>query len=85
MAKKEYSQKIISNYYDNLDTIMLNKLSELTTELYLAQDSKKINALWQRAEKAMDKLKIPEKIKKNIIAKKDPKILAQNLNLWLKK
>lgn len=64
---------------------MLNKLSELTTELYLAEDSKKISSLWQRAEKAMDKLKIPEKIKNNIITKKDPKILAQNLNIWLKK
>ena len=38
MAKKEYSEHqkaVISNYYGNLNTIMLQKLSELVTELYL--------------------------------------------------
>jgi hypothetical protein len=42
MAKNDYSQyqkDVISGYYHNLDTIMLGKLSELVTELYLA-DSK---------------------------------------------
>jgi len=39
MAKNEYSQyqkAVISGYYNNLDTIMLHKLGELVTELYLA-------------------------------------------------
>ncbi len=39
MAKNEYSEyqkKVFSGYYDNLDTIMLQKLSELVTELYIA-------------------------------------------------
>jgi hypothetical protein len=44
MAKKEYSQyqkAVISGYYNNLDTIMLGKLSELVTELYLADKEAK--------------------------------------------
>jgi len=39
MAKQEYSQYqkgVISGYYGNLDTIMLQKLSELVSELYVA-------------------------------------------------
>ena len=40
MAKSEHSEhqkKVISNYYKNLDTIMLQRLGELVTELYLAK------------------------------------------------
>ena len=40
MANREYSQhqkSVISNYYSNLDTIMLQKLSDLVGELYLAE------------------------------------------------
>ncbi len=40
MANNErsaYQNKLISNYYQNLDSIMLNKLSELVTELFLAE------------------------------------------------
>ncbi len=39
MAGKEYSayqRDVISNYYDNLDVIMLTKLQELVSQLYLA-------------------------------------------------
>ena len=62
MAKNEYSQyqkDVISNYYLNLDTIMLSKLGELVTELYLADTQTKQNRRWQRARKAMIKLKVP--------------------------
>ncbi len=40
MAKQEYSQYqkgVISGYYGNLDAIMLQKLSELVSELYVAE------------------------------------------------
>ena len=86
MAKQEYSKyqkDIISNYYGNLDAIMLGKLSELVSELYLADTDTKRDRLWQRAQKAMAKLKIPGPIINHIMAKKDVKILAKNLNDWL--
>jgi len=44
MAKQEYSKyqkTVISGYYNNLDTIMLGKLSELVSELYLAETPNK--------------------------------------------
>jgi hypothetical protein len=86
MAKQEYSKyqkDVISNYYGNLDAIMLGKLSELVSELYLADTDTKRDRLWQRAQKAMANLKIPGPIIDHIIAKKDVKILAKNLNDWL--
>jgi len=79
----EYQKSVISGYYANLDTIMLGKLSELVTELYLAETQKRKDQLWQRAEKAMLKLKIRPAIIRHIIQRKDPKILAKNLQDWL--
>lgn len=88
MAKREYSQYqkgVISNYYGNLDAIMLGKLSELVSELYLAETQAKRDRLWDRAQKAMVHLKIPPAIIEHIMAKKDVRILAKNLNDWLSK
>ena len=87
MAKREYSQHqktVISGYYKNLDTIMLQKLSELVTELYLADTDTKRDRLWQRAEKAMSQLKIPPKIIGHIMEKRKVEILARNLQDWLR-
>ena len=88
MAKNDYSQyqkDVISGYYHNLDTIMLGKLSELVTELYLADTQAKQNRLWQRANKAMVKLKVPPAIIDHIMEKKDVEVLAKNLQDWLTK
>ncbi|UCG47070.1 MAG: hypothetical protein JSU94_16420 [Phycisphaerales bacterium] len=78
-----YQKSVISGYYDNLDTIMLQKLGELVTELYLADTEVRRNGLWERARKAMVKLKIPPAIIDHIIRKKDVRILAKNLQDWL--
>ena len=86
MAKEEYSEyqkSVISGYYDNLDTIMLQKLSELVTELYLADSQTKKDRLWQRAHKAMIKLKVPPAIIDHILKRKDVEVLAKNLQDWL--
>ena len=64
---------------------MLQKLSELVTELYLAETPAKKDQLWQRAHKAMKNLKIPPKIIEHIMTKKDVEILAKNLKDWLEK
>ncbi len=87
MAKREYSEHqktVISGYYKNLDTIMLQKLSELVTELYLADTDSKRDRLWQRAEKAMARLKIPPEIIGHIVEKRKVEILAKNLQDWLR-
>jgi hypothetical protein len=86
MAKQEYSayqKDVISNYYNNLSAISLGKLSELVSELYLADNDTKRTKLWERAQKAMVNLKIPPAIISHIMTKKDVKILAKNLNEWL--
>jgi hypothetical protein len=62
---------------------MLGKLSELVTELYLADTEAKKARLWQRAHKAMVKLKVQPAIIDHIMEKQDVEILAKNLEDWL--
>ena len=86
MGKKEFSKyqkDVISGYYDNLDIIMLQKLSELVTELFLADSAAKKERLWERVDKAMVNLKIPPAIKEHVMKKRDVEILAKNLQDWL--
>jgi len=85
MAKREYSgyQKgVISRYYDNLDTIMLQKLGELVTDLYLADSKTKKDRLWKRAHQAMERLKIKRPIIDHIMKSRDVQVLAKNLQDW---
>ena len=87
MSKREYSEhqlEAIGRYYDNLDTIMLQKLQELVTELYLADSPARQNRLWQRVQKAMIKLKVPDSIMNHIMAQRSAEILAKNIEDWLK-
>jgi len=86
MAKSKrtkYQDGIISRYYDNLDTIMLQKLAELVTELYLADSAAKRDRLWQKAHKTMLKLKVKPAIIGHIMGKRSVEILAKNLQDWL--
>ena len=81
--RSQYQQSVISGYYKNLDSIMLQKLSELVTELYLAETKAKHDRLWERAHKAMVKLKIRPATIAHIMEKQDVQILAKNLQDWL--
>jgi hypothetical protein len=87
MAQREYTdyqKKVISKYYNQLDVLMLNKLQELVSELYLADSEAKQKRLWERVHKAMLNLKIPQPIIDHIMGKKDVQILAKNLQDWLR-
>jgi hypothetical protein len=88
MAKRDYTnyqKKVINNYYQNLDTIALTRLQELVSELFLADTESKRQKLWLRVEQAMEKLAVPAPLKQHILSSRDVKILAANLEQWLKK
>ena len=79
-----HQKKIIERYYDRRDEIMLGKLQETVTELYLAETEAKRDQLWKRAEKAMKALKVPDTIAQNILSQAKPEVLAKNVRDWLK-
>src|SRR5262249_37320160 len=61
-----HQKKIVERYYERKDEIMLAKLQELVTDLYLAETDKKRASLWDRAAKAMANLKVPQRIADHI-------------------
>ena len=78
MGMENYSkhqQDIIKRYYENIDQITLQKLSELVTELYLAE-GKRRDKMWQTAMGYMQKLGVPKDRIDHILAKKDVTLLA---------
>jgi hypothetical protein len=76
---------IIDRYYEHFDTILLQKLQELVTDLFLAKDTPKEDRLWERVEKALVNLKVPPALRAHILQKRRVEILAANLEDWLKK
>jgi SOS response regulatory protein OraA/RecX len=66
MERTPYQEQIIKRYYNNRESIMVQKLSELTTELYLSE-GKKRQQVWKRITAALTQLGIePEKIEQMV-------------------
>lgn len=59
MAKGQYlsgyQQGIVKRYYDNQDGLVLGKLAELVSELYVCEDSKKAASLWKSVQAGLKK------------------------------
>lgn len=57
MARGQYlsphQKGIVKRYYEHKDTLAVQKLGEIVSELYLCTDPKKADCLWQRAHKAL--------------------------------
>ena len=71
-----YQQKVIHRYYENLDAISLQKLSELVADLYLSE-GKKRQKLWERARAAMANARVPASRIDAIIESDSPEALAK--------
>ena len=70
-----YQQKIIKRYYRNYDAIKVQRLSELATELYLAE-GKKRDRLWKQVEESLRKLEFPESRIAHLLEKRDPALIV---------
>jgi len=70
-----YQQKIIRRFYEHQPEILLTRLANLVTDLYLAE-GKKRQQLWKSALAAMQKLEVPQPRIDHIQAKDDPALLA---------
>ncbi len=71
----KHQQGIIKRYYDNADQIQTQRLAELVTDIYLAE-GKKLEKLWAAAGESMKKLEVPPTQIDNLLAKRDPTLLA---------
>ena len=79
-----YQRKIIERYYRNLDAITFQRLSELATDLYLAE-GKKRDRLWSRVEDSLRKLEFPDARIAALLQKRDPALLVEILKEFERK
>ncbi|MDR3234308.1 MAG: hypothetical protein LBT46_11710 [Planctomycetaceae bacterium] len=73
-----YQEKIIKRYYNNRDALMQQKLTELVTELYLAE-GKKRQQIWKRITVALVNIGVDAAQIENIAAADDAAQLAKFL------
>ena len=85
MDRSPYQDNIIKRYYENKPEIMRQKLSELVTELYLAETVKKRESIWKRIVLALRNLKIPEERVNALVERNDPAVLARFIESNLEK
>jgi hypothetical protein len=78
MDKKytKHQQRIIKSYYESRDAIALQRLSELVTELYLAE-GKARQRQWKYIVGAMQKLGLPADRIEHLQKQDDPQLLAK--------
>ena len=71
-----HQQGIIKRYYSNQGGIQLQRLSELVTELYLAEGKKRAK-VWESVVGAMQKLGVPQSRIDHLVAQNSPELVAK--------
>lgn len=72
-----HQKKIVKRYYDNHETIKSTKLSEIVSDLWLAEDPKTRMRLWGRAEKALLQLGAERSAVVRVVASDSAELLAK--------
>ena len=72
----KYQQKVIKNYYDNREAISLQRLSELVTDLYLAEGKARATK-WKQAIGALEKLGVGADRIEHLREQDNPALLAK--------
>jgi hypothetical protein len=80
--RSKYQERIIRNYYQNRDDIMLQRLGELVTDLYLAEGKARAK-LWLRVAEMLDKLKVSKARVQQMVRSDDPALVANELKRLL--
>lgn len=77
-ARTPYQEKIIKRYYDNREDIMQQRLTELTSDLYLSE-GKKRKQIWKRISAALATLGVQANQIEQLVYSDNPAKLAQFL------
>ena len=80
--RSSYQQRVIRDYYQNRDDIMLQRLGELVSELYLAEEKAR-ERVWKRVATALEKLKVPAKQIRHVVQSDNPTLVANLLKRLL--
>ena len=85
MAKTpSYQDRIIRRYYQNQDQILIQRLGNLVTDLYLAEGKNRVR-LWKRTEEILEKLKVPNARVQHVCQSDNPALVAEVLKELLER
>ncbi|HAY82716.1 MAG TPA: hypothetical protein DCY79_23145 [Planctomycetaceae bacterium] len=73
--RSKYQQNVIKNYYDNRESIALQRLQELVTELYLSE-GKKREKHWKSIGNHLEKLGVKQPQIDHLVAQDKPELVA---------
>jgi hypothetical protein len=74
--RTKYQEKVIKNYYRNQDAILMQRLTEMVSNLYLAEGKSRAR-LWKNAAGVLEKLKVPATRVEHLLKSDDPALLAR--------
>jgi len=75
--RSEYQQGVVKRYYENRDTLAVQNLGEIVSDLYLCKDAKKAARLWERVAKALQHTDAHPAAVQQVLRKKDVGSLSQ--------
>jgi hypothetical protein len=85
MAKRSsYQDRVIRNYYQNQQAILMQRLGDLVTDLYLAEGKARAR-LWKRVAGTLEKLKVPQDQVWHLVGSDNPTLVANLLKQLLEK
>lgn len=82
--RSPHQDRIIRNYYKNLDLILVQRLGDLVTDLFLAEGPKRVK-VWKRVAEILAKLNIPESRIQHLQKSDNPTLVANLLKELLAK
>jgi hypothetical protein len=71
----KFQQKVIKNYYENRDTLALQRVQELVTELYLSEGKKRIKH-WDSLALHLGKLGVKPDVVAHLRQQDKPELVA---------
>lgn len=84
VERTKYQEKIIKNYYQNQDAILVQRLGEQVTDLYLAEGKARAKK-WQQVATLLEKLKVPAARIEHLTKSDNPALVAKLLEELLAK
>jgi len=72
-----HQRGIIRRYYEHRDDILVQRVMELVSQLYVAESEKERDRLWRRVEKALPQLDLPKSQVAALLDGRDVSALAK--------
>lgn len=71
-----YQKKVINNYYENRDTIVTQKLSEMVSDLWLCENAEKAGKMWAKLQTTLLSAGVPADRVQHICDQRNVELLA---------